>query len=114
MSVKGTLKGSELVLGRLTVDWLKQPTMSVTVLAAIVDPKTGVTHAWLDGAHVVWSQKTTEAMEALQRSMESDMAKVHMVGGGAADGVADQAGLNMPEGGLGEHIGTADGDVPSV
>jgi hypothetical protein len=114
MSVKGTLKGSELVLGRVTVDWLKQPTMSVTALAAIVDPKTGTSHAWLDGAQVTWSKKTSDALEALRKSMESDMAKVHLVSGGATEGAADKDGLQMPEGGISEHLGTSGGDAPSI
>lgn len=114
MSVKGTLKGSELVLGRMTVDWLTQPTMSIGVLAAIVDPTTGVSHAWLDGKQVAWSEQTSNALEALRKSMERDMAKVHLVGGGATEGPADQTGLQVPDGGLSEHLGTADGEPPSI
>ena len=113
MSVKGVLNGSELVLGRLTVDWLKQPTLSISVLAAIIDQKTGVSHAWLDGTQVTWSKRTADALEALRKSVETDLAAVHLVGGGA-DSATDKPGLQLPEGGLSEHLGTTDEGVPSV
>lgn len=113
MSVKGTLRGSELVLGRLTVDWLTQPTMTITTLAAIVDPATGISHAWLDGRQVSWSQQTANALDALRKSIEADLANVHLVGGGASGAVDDRS-----EGGLSEHLGTADGvadgEPPSI
>jgi hypothetical protein len=118
MSVKGTLRGSELVLGRLTVDWLTQPSLTITALAAIVDSTTGATHAWLDGRQVAWSSHTAKALEALRKSVESDMAAVHLIGGGAT-GPVDERGLEASEGGLSEHLGTAsdnsdEGGTPSI
>jgi hypothetical protein len=114
MSVNGSLKADQLILGRLTIDWLKQ-LPQVTVLAACVDSKTGSTRAWLDGTGIQWSESTAKALEALRLSIEEDIASAHMDGvyPNAVDTTEGKSGLRVPTSGLAEHLGTRD-DTPSV
>lgn len=112
--INGTLKSDQLVLGKLTIDWLRQ-VPQITVLAACINSKNGQTHAWLDGTGVQWSEKTARALEALRLSLEEDLAAIHMIDvSSSVTGMAEkEAGLRVPVGGLAEHLGTRD-DTPSA
>lgn len=109
MTVKGTLKGDTLKLGKLDISWLQSP-MKLTVLAALVNEDQGSTHAWLDGTGVQWSKETKEALDALKQCIENDLAAVHFVGGSETS--TAPSGLRVPSG-LGEYLATSD-DAPSV
>lgn len=111
MSAQGALKADQLTLGKLSIDWLVQAGIRITVLAGLVDTRTGKSRAWVDGTGIVWSERTTKAMEALRLSMEGDLAAEHLAGGTVAAG--EGKGLQLPAPGLSEHLGTND-EVPSV
>ena len=112
MSINGTLKADQLVLGKFSVDWLRE-TMRVTALAALVNSKTGQTHAFIDGAGVQWSTDTKRALDELRVCMESDLARVHLEGASVVEQTLASGSAGLKVSGLGEHLGTTDG-VPSI
>lgn len=115
MSVKGTLKADQVNIGRITIDWMKQQGMLVQILAGLIDTTTGNTRGWMDGTGIIWSEKTGRAMEALRQCMEEDLAREHLT---AAQGYLSTSnappGLTLPPGGIGEYVGAAADEPPSV
>ena len=113
----GRLKADQISLAKFTIDRAQQlPKMEV--LAALTNSRTGQTHGWLDGSGVQWSEKTNKALEALMRSLEEDLARTHFEGAQVVDADTSPTegqprGLQVPSGGLSEHLGTVD-DVPSA
>jgi hypothetical protein len=113
MSMRGTLKTDQVSLGRLTIDWMKAQGLQVQVLAGLIDSSTGKTRGWMDGAGIIWSEKTGRALEALRQAIEEDLAREHFAGDVPTSTTDEPKGLSLPTGGLGEHVGTAD-EPPSV
>jgi len=115
MSIKGTLNADQLVLGRLSADWMKRPPgPSISAVGALVDTKSGETRSYVSGEGIRWSDETAKLLQQLRESMERDIAKVHMKG--VEPGVATETkGLQLgPPAGLGEHLRASDDEPPSV
>lgn len=116
MTIKGRLRSDQMTLAQFSIDWMK-PLPAIKILAALTDSKTGVSRAWIDGQGVQWSEKTKEALKALQAALEEDLAAAHfdeVAYSGGSSIVQGAAGVQLSdEGGLGEHLGVA-GEPPSV
>ncbi len=116
MTAKGRLKADTLVVAKFDIDWLKS-LPAIKVVAALTNSATGSTHGWVDSTGVQWSERTKKALQALRESLESDLATAHLEGGGSSSSdsitVDGPAGVQIPDGGLGEHLGTLDA-TPSV
>jgi hypothetical protein len=105
MTVTGTPKFDQLVVSEITVNFLNSP-VSLDVVAAFVNSKTGETHGWTKGHGSLWSENTKEKLKALREAMESDIGKAHFVGS-VTKSVGSEASF---KGGLGEHLD----DTPQV
>ena len=106
---KGTLNADELKVAKITVNVLTNP-IKFPALFALVDNKTGRTVAWTSGDSGKWSNETMTHFKSMCESMERDIANDVM------DGVSDSVSTKAPPnvGGLAEHLGTGDGDAPSI
>ncbi len=108
MPIKGTLKEGELRIAKVLYDFTKQP-MHVDVTAALVDLELGSTRAWIPANGVVWSVETANALAALVKCMERDIANIMM----SRSDVTKPADETRTQGGIGEHVGTTP-DAPQM
>lgn len=109
MTVRGSIKADELRIAQLTLDLTTSP-VRMEVMAALVDSDTGDTRAWVPCRGNMWSAETQEALRELLNSMERDIARSVMRGGGDG-GAVQKKGLSMPSpGGISEHIGDAEAE----
>lgn len=109
--MKGTLNADELKVARINVDLLKNP-MKLTALFALVNTSTGRTVAWTSGDSGRWSNETMQHFKVLCESMERDIASDTMHGGSVSAETTTKPAAQV--GGLAEHLGTGDGDAPSI
>lgn len=109
MKIEGNIKADELRVGRITIDYLREP-MEISALAALVTNKDGQTLAWTK-AQGAWSDETRTALNKLRECMETDVIKV-LFGTTTTDAASTDKGLTVG-GGLGEHLGESD-DAPSI
>jgi hypothetical protein len=77
--------------------------------AAFVNTKTGKTHGKTTLRQ--WSKPTLQKLEELRLAMEEDMAKANFVTAG--EDAPRQLSEHEP-GGIGEHVGPAADDAPSI
>lgn len=107
MSVDGTPKFTSLSVKEVTVSF-STTNVALTGKAAFVDRNTNMTHGWTNGEGAIWSRETIEAVLLLQQSMENDLARLHFVEGGGGRASVSGKPLQIPTGGLGEHLEEAD------
>lgn len=107
---KGTLKADELRIAKITVDMLTNPS-KVQALFALIDSKTGRTLAWSEGQGNMWSHATIDKLKELRQAMEDDAAAILLEGGSTA---STTTGGLARVGGIGEHLGNGESEVPSV
>jgi hypothetical protein len=100
-------KFNGIALGELTVNFLETPS-KVTAKGAFINKTTGSTHGWTT-CHQ-WSAETLEKLKELRACMEQDMLSIHFL---------DVLTLGPKEQhireslkGLGEHLGSAEEDIP--
>lgn len=105
MSVKATLRATELVVARITVDFLSNP-VKIHALAAFVD-QNGQTLAWSQGDGGVWSPETLDKLKALRDGMEQDLARAL-----TTEGRGPTTSKSAVPDGLGELLGSI--DAPSI
>jgi len=104
MAIDGTPKFASLVVAEITAE-IKGSSKTLTAKAAFVDRATNHTHGWTKGEGAIWSPETIQALEALQESMERDLASLHFLGHSAPTASTTPS---RELGGLGEHLAEAD------
>ena len=105
MKIDGTLKANELRVGRITIDWLREP-IEVSALAGLVNNDDGQTVAWTK-ARGIWGDDTRDAINKVRELMERDIVK--SISASQTTGAATGKGLEMS--GIAEHL---DDGAPSV
>lgn len=104
-----------IAVGELTVNFLESPA-KVVAKGAFINTATGATHGWTTCQQ--WSPETIIKLKELRALLEQDMVAVHF-----SDAASSFSGVVSPptprggqirEGfkGLGEHLGSADDEVP--
>jgi hypothetical protein len=106
--IKGEMKFDAISIGKLSADFLKE-TLHLEATAAFADSSTGETHGWTKGDGRVWSKETMQALVVLRESMERDLAKLHF-----SDGAGTSTAAASEPSGIGERLGSAAVDAPSV
>jgi hypothetical protein len=109
MKIDGNLKADELRVGRIVIDYLRDP-MEISALAALILNEDGQTLGWTK-AQGAWSEETRDALNKLRSCMEEDIHKV-LFGSERTTKTKSGKGLTVG-GGLGEHLEGKD-DAPQV
>jgi hypothetical protein len=110
MKIDGQLKADEIRVGRIIIDYLRQP-MELSALAALINSEDGQAQAWTK-AEGAWSDKTREALNALREAMEEDISRALFGGSSTDETRAGSEGLKLGAG-LGEWLDEK-GDAPSI
>jgi len=105
MKVEGSFKADELRIGRITIDYLKNP-VEVSALAGLVSTKDAQAIAWTKAEGTAWSADTREAINRARESMEQDIARALFGGDIPAARAAETPKVG---GGLSEWV---DGEEP--
>lgn len=109
MPIQGTLKASQLAVAQMTLDLTKSP-VRIEVMAAMIDPDTGNTVAWVPCRGNLWSTETQAALRTLLDAMENDIARSVL----QATSVTSRTNVaSAPLGGLGEHLGDGGDEAPA-
>ncbi len=109
MKIDGTFKVNELRVGRIILDYLREP-MEISALAALITNEDGQTLAWTK-AQGAWSDETRDAINKVRSCMEVDINKALFGKAGTAQTKAGE-GLTVG-GGLSEYLQGKD-DAPSI
>ena len=106
--ISGALKANQVTVHRLSVD--RSRGQRIEVLAGLTHSKTGATHGWVDDSEVKWSDETRMRLASLLESVEHDLVRAHFEEGSEElSSERGSSGLEVPSGGLGERLGTAEG-----
>ena len=106
MTIRGTLKLTELRLAQLSVDYSKAG-LQVSCLLSLTDPGTGAS-GWYKCSGSNWSKETLAALEGLVQCMERDVSQGIM----STSDVEGAIRTSTTVVGIGEHIGSS--EVPEM
>lgn len=104
--LKGTPEIDALSVGEITVNFITDP-LRVEGKAAFLNSQTKSTHGWT--RNTTWSSETMRKLDELKQCMERDLGEIHFTSSEIPQKNAKVAdNFFKPEGGIGEHLGTAD------
>jgi hypothetical protein len=101
MTVRGTFKADALAIGRITVDFLANPSKVHALAALVVESQIAQPLGWCEGSGNMWSPETLTKVRELRDAMERDMARA-LFATDVLEGTS-KTGVIMTSG-LGEHL----------